>query len=130
MKFDSIVESILKESPVDDISQIRSTHFTPTLPAQAKFHDGEKVQLGQGNEFNQNPAIKKYGPGAVGVIVGMQRNTGPGRTAFGAGPQNRYYVKFADGKIYPVSSFHLLHADSNHPTTLARIARKRWGNYS
>lgn len=111
MQFDKLVESFLNEAPVDDISQIRSTHFTPKLPSKAKFKDGEKVMLGVGNEYNQVPAIKKYGPGAIGEIVGMQRNTGPGRTAWGASPMNRYYVKFEDGKIWPVSSFYLRKAD-------------------
>lgn len=106
MKFDDAVSNILNESPFGDVGEIRSSHFTTDIPPKAKFKKGDVVSL-RGLDMATNPAFRKYGRGALGAIVGMQRNTGPGRTAFGADPMNRYYVQFEDEKIYPVSSFHL-----------------------
>lgn len=109
MKFDDIIGNILNESPFDDIGQIRSTKFTEHPPVRAKFKKGDIVSIGYSDHADVRRIRNRYGKDATGVVVGMQRATGPGRTAFGASPMNRYYVKFEDGKIYPLSSFHLQH---------------------
>jgi hypothetical protein len=111
MDFNKLVEDVLNEMPFDSVLQVRSQKFTGRIPPRAKFKEGERVKL-RNLTMASNPASRKYGPGAEGWIVGMQRNTGPGRTAFGADPMNRYYVQFEeDGKIYPIASFHLTHAE-------------------
>jgi hypothetical protein len=105
MNFDKIVDTILKESPVDDISQIRSTKFTQSIPQKAKFKIGDLVEVVPTSHIDTQPALKRYGAGTPAYIVGMQRNTGPGHSRYVVG--NRYYIEFEDGKIYPVSSMYL-----------------------
>lgn len=116
-------ETMLNEAtPFRKVGDIRSQKFTTNLPDRTKFRLKEKVKLGQIDLTDPSAAYKKYGAGAVGTVVGLQKNT-PARSAV-----NRYYVQFEDGNIYPVPSSHLVHIDADTGTGL-RPGDTREGRY-
>jgi ribosomal protein L21E len=119
MEQDLLVEAyevLLGEAPVDDIGEIRSKHFTTDLPARAKYRIGDKVAT-KISAPESSSALKKFPPGTVGEIVGMQQNTGAGAgTDYSrAKGVNRYYVRMPDKKIYPISSMHIRPANETTP---------------
>jgi ribosomal protein L21E len=119
MEQDLLVEAyevLLGEAPVDDIGEIRSKHFTTDLPARAKYRIGDKVAT-KISAPESSSALKKFAPGTVGEIVGMQQNTGAGAgTKYSRSKGvNRYYVRMPDKKIYPISSMHIRPAGDATP---------------
>lgn len=82
--------------------QIRSNNFTQSIPTNAKFKMHEVVKLRTLTIITNPAPHRKYGPGAVGCIVGMQYNTIIGHLC------NRYYVRMErDGAIWPIECAHL-----------------------
>lgn len=104
---------MITEAPVDDIGQIKSTHFTTKHPRTAKFKPGDKVLIGYDTHMGA-PALKKFPVGTIGKIVGMQHNSGAGASSeySKAHGSNRYYVRMPDNKIYPVPSTCIINPDT------------------
>lgn len=87
------------------IKHIRSKKFTRKIPARGKFRLGQTVKLRTlTNDQHFLTIYKENKPGKRCKVVGMQRNTTSGQI----NPMNRYYVRFANGRIYWAPSGHLM----------------------
>jgi len=83
-----------------NIKSIKSPFFTTDLPARSKFKMHETVRLRNLDDAT-HPALKRYGAGAAGYVVGMRYKKG---NYFRVYP---YYIEFNDGYIFPVKPCYL-----------------------
>jgi hypothetical protein len=85
---------------ITSIKQIRSRRFTRKFPEDTKFHLGQRVKLRVLTHTIGNiPICADNRTGKTGVIIGMQLNSGK-RFGRMVNPQNRYYVRYPDGRIH------------------------------
>lgn len=101
-----------------NINQIKASHFTTKFPTRSKFKMGELVRLRK-LDHTTHPALKRYGAGMIGRVVGMNYKKGNYMRVY------PYYVRFPDGCVFPIKSAYLEYRSYSKSVALEHLQYTR-----